>query len=157
MTTRIAIVLRHPDPTEGHLLHALADVYAEGAVAGGHDVRRIDVANLDIPLLRTQLRFETGAMPTGLVQARDGPAMTCAEPSTGCRKRPRFPEAATLTERERTATQPFFLSNCTLHAFAIVAQLNSSHRIRVAEPMVLFESLSREAPAAFPVGFRHLS
>ena len=71
MAKRIAIVQGHPDPTERHLLHALADAYAEGAVAGGHDVRDIDVAKLDFPLLRTQVDFETGAMPTGLVQARD--------------------------------------------------------------------------------------
>jgi putative NADPH-quinone reductase len=71
MTKRIAIVQGHPDPTERHLLHALADAYADGAVAGGHDVRRIEVAKLDFPLLRTQADFEKGAMPPGLVQACD--------------------------------------------------------------------------------------
>jgi putative NADPH-quinone reductase len=34
-------------------------------------VRRIEVAKLDFPLLRTQLDFETGDLPTTLIQARD--------------------------------------------------------------------------------------
>ncbi len=71
MTRRIAIIQGHPDPANGHLLHALADAYAEGARAGRHEVRRIEVAKFEFPLLRTQEEFETGAMPPGLVQARD--------------------------------------------------------------------------------------
>jgi putative NADPH-quinone reductase len=71
MTRRIAIIQGHPDPAGGHLLHALADAYAEGAVAEGHEVRRVEVAGLEFPLLRTQAEFETGAMPPGLIQARD--------------------------------------------------------------------------------------
>jgi putative NADPH-quinone reductase len=34
-------------------------------------VRRIEVAKLDFPLLRTQVEFETGALPPALVQPRD--------------------------------------------------------------------------------------
>jgi putative NADPH-quinone reductase len=71
MTRRVAIIQGHPDPAGGHLLHALADAYAEGAVAEGHEVRRVEVAGLEFPLLRTQAEFETGAMPPGLIQARD--------------------------------------------------------------------------------------
>jgi putative NADPH-quinone reductase len=70
MTKRIAIIQGHPDPTDRHLLHALADAYAEGADAGGHEVRRVEVAKLEFSLLRTQADFETGAIPTGLVQAQ---------------------------------------------------------------------------------------
>jgi putative NADPH-quinone reductase len=53
------------------LLHALADAYAEGATAAGHDVRRIDVAKIEFPLLRTQVDFETGAVPPTLAQSQD--------------------------------------------------------------------------------------
>jgi putative NADPH-quinone reductase len=67
MTRRIAIIQGHPDPAGHHLLHALADAYAEGAKAGGHEVRSIEVAALDFPLLRTQEEFETGALPPALV------------------------------------------------------------------------------------------
>jgi len=33
--TQIAIIQRHPDSAGHHLLHALADTYAEGAIAAG--------------------------------------------------------------------------------------------------------------------------
>jgi putative NADPH-quinone reductase len=67
MTRRIVIIQGHPDPAGHHLLHALADAYAEGAKAGGHEVRSIEVAALDFPLLHTQEEFETGALPPALV------------------------------------------------------------------------------------------
>jgi putative NADPH-quinone reductase len=71
MTRRIAIIQGHPDPAGHHLLHAMADAYAEAATAAGHQVRRIEVGKLDFPLLRTRLDFETGELPASLVQARD--------------------------------------------------------------------------------------
>jgi putative NADPH-quinone reductase len=71
MSTRIAIIQGHPDPSGGHLLNAMADAYAEGAIQAGHEVRRIEVARLDFPLLRTQADFEHGELPPALVQARD--------------------------------------------------------------------------------------
>lgn len=49
----------------------MADAYAEGAIAEGHQVRRIEVAQLDFALLRTQSDFETGELPATLVPARD--------------------------------------------------------------------------------------
>jgi putative NADPH-quinone reductase len=48
----------------------MADAYAGAATAAGHEVRRIEVAKLDFPLLRTQEDFETGSLPRGLEQAR---------------------------------------------------------------------------------------
>jgi putative NADPH-quinone reductase len=70
MPRRIAIIQGHPDPAGGHLLHALSDAYAEGAKGTGHEVRRIEVAGLDFPLLRTQADFETGVLPPALEQPR---------------------------------------------------------------------------------------
>jgi putative NADPH-quinone reductase len=70
MTRRIAIIQGHPDPGGHHLLHAMADAYAEGAASAGHEVRRIEVARLDFPLLRTQADFETGPLPASLEQAQ---------------------------------------------------------------------------------------
>jgi putative NADPH-quinone reductase len=49
----------------------MADAYAEGAIATGQAVRRIEVAKLEFPLLRTQVDFETGALPPTLVQPRE--------------------------------------------------------------------------------------
>jgi putative NADPH-quinone reductase len=71
MIRRIAIIQGHPDPAGHHLLHALADAYAGGATAAGHEVRRIEVAGLDFPLLRTQVDFESGALPPTLAQSRE--------------------------------------------------------------------------------------
>ena len=71
MIRRIAIIQGHPDPAGHHLLHALADAYAGGATAAGHEVRRIEVALLDFPLLRTQVDFESGALPPTLAQSRE--------------------------------------------------------------------------------------
>ena len=48
MTRRIAIIQGHPDPAGHHLLHAMADAYAEGATVAGHEVRRIEVAKLEL-------------------------------------------------------------------------------------------------------------
>ena len=71
MAKCIAIIQGHPDPAGNHLLHALADAYAAGATAAGHEVRRIEVAKLEFALLRTQSDFETGALPSALVQPRE--------------------------------------------------------------------------------------
>ena len=49
MTRRITIVQGHPDPAGQHLLHAMADAYADAATAAGHQVRRIEVAKLEYP------------------------------------------------------------------------------------------------------------
>ncbi len=67
---RVTILQGHPDPAGGHLCHALAAAYAEGAAAAGHELRTIDIAHLDIPILRTQQEFEHGAVPEGLVAAQ---------------------------------------------------------------------------------------
>ena len=62
-TRRILIIQGHPDPAGRHFGHALADAYAEGAMAAGHEVRRIEVALLDFPLLRSQADWLKGAVP----------------------------------------------------------------------------------------------
>jgi len=72
MPARVTIVQGHPDPGGKHLCHALADAYAEGAAATGHEITRIEVARLDFPILRTQEEFERGDLPETLVGARDG-------------------------------------------------------------------------------------
>jgi hypothetical protein len=71
VVTGIAVIQGYPDAAGHHLLNAMADAYAEAATQAGHQVRRIEVANLDFPLLRTQLDFEAGGLPPTLVQPRD--------------------------------------------------------------------------------------
>lgn len=68
----IVILQGHPDPSAETLCHALADAYAKGAASIGVTVKRIEVAQLDFPLLRTKADFETGASgtPEALRQAQ---------------------------------------------------------------------------------------
>jgi putative NADPH-quinone reductase len=58
MSRRILVIQGHPDPASGRLCRALADAYASAAEAAGHELRRIDVASLDFPLLRTKQDFD---------------------------------------------------------------------------------------------------
>lgn len=71
MPRRILIIQGHPDPHGGHFGHALADAYAHGARAAGHAVRRVEVAQVDVPLLRNQAEW-TATPPNGaLGEAQD--------------------------------------------------------------------------------------
>ncbi|MEO8120060.1 MAG: NAD(P)H-dependent oxidoreductase [Rhodoferax sp.] len=67
---RIVLIQGHPDAVTRHLGHALEDAYAQGAEAAGHEVRRIAVAQLDFPLLRSQQAWVEGALPAALMQAQ---------------------------------------------------------------------------------------
>lgn len=63
---RLLLIQGHPDGSRQHLCHALLDAYARGAAAAGHELRRIDVAALDFPILRSQEEWEKGALPPAL-------------------------------------------------------------------------------------------
>lgn len=54
MDRRIVIIDGHPDPSAKCYCHALAEAYAKGARDGGHEVRRIDLAGLEVPILRSR-------------------------------------------------------------------------------------------------------
>ena len=71
MSRRIAIIQGHPDPRGDRYGHALAKAYAEGATAGGHEVRTIDLARLEFPLLRSKEEWDTGAPPDAVRGAQD--------------------------------------------------------------------------------------
>lgn len=71
MGKRILLVQGHPDASIRHLGNELEDAYAQGATARGHEVRRIHIAMLDFPLLRSQHEWEQGALPPGLVAAQE--------------------------------------------------------------------------------------
>lgn len=67
MGRHILIIQGHPDATRQHYGHALAEAYRQGAVAAGHEIRTITVAELDFPLLRSYEDFYHGE-PSLLVQ-----------------------------------------------------------------------------------------
>lgn len=66
----IALIVGHPDAQGKHFARALADAYADGARAAGHEVKSIDVARLDFPLLRSASDFEKGQPPEAIRQAQ---------------------------------------------------------------------------------------
>jgi len=69
--TRILILQGHPDPAGGHLCHGLATAYADAARAAGHEVREVNAATLDFPLLRSQAEWEQGGLPPVLASAQE--------------------------------------------------------------------------------------
>lgn len=71
MPARILVIQAHPDAAGGHLCHALAQAYADGAREAGHELRVIDVAQLDFPLLRSQHDWMHGEVPAVLKPAQD--------------------------------------------------------------------------------------
>jgi putative NADPH-quinone reductase len=71
MAKRITIIQGHPDPRGQHFGNALADAYGDGARAAGHEVKRLEVAKLDFPPLRSAEDFYQGATPEGILTAQD--------------------------------------------------------------------------------------
>jgi putative NADPH-quinone reductase len=57
---RIALIQGHPDPRGGHFGHALAEAYAAAAKDAGHEVKTIEVARLEFPLLQSAAEWEDG-------------------------------------------------------------------------------------------------
>lgn len=70
MKKRILLIQGHPDAARAHLCCALEDSYAQGALAGGHEVRRIQVGALSFPLLQSQQEWEHGELPESLRQSQ---------------------------------------------------------------------------------------
>ena len=66
MTRRIAIIDGHPDPSPGRFGRALAQAYADGAEAAGHEVRTILLSKLDFPLLQSASDWEGAPVPPAL-------------------------------------------------------------------------------------------
>ncbi|HYF58751.1 MAG TPA: NAD(P)H-dependent oxidoreductase [Burkholderiaceae bacterium] len=66
---RVLTIQAHPD-TAPHLCHALEAAYAAGAAEAGHEVRRVDVASLDFPMLRSRDDWEHGELPSSLADAQ---------------------------------------------------------------------------------------
>jgi putative NADPH-quinone reductase len=71
MSKRILIIQAHPDTSRQHLCHSLADSYAKGAESTGHTIRRVNVGELDFPLLRSPQDWEVGSVPASLKPAQE--------------------------------------------------------------------------------------
>jgi len=70
MSKRIAIIQGHPDPRGGHLGHALAQGYAEGGERAGNEIKVIQVAALQFPLVHTKEEWETAVPPEAIGEAQ---------------------------------------------------------------------------------------
>lgn len=64
--TRILIIDGHPDRNEAHFIHAAAQAYADGAAAGGHQVRLIRIADLEFPLVRSLAQWNHEPPPEAI-------------------------------------------------------------------------------------------
>ena len=71
MKKRILVINGHPDASPERFCAALAEAYAEGAGAGGHDVRRLDPGKIDFPFLRTAQAFTQAPPYPDIVAARN--------------------------------------------------------------------------------------
>ena len=71
MSERIAIIQGHPDPAGNHFCHALAEGYARGASDAGHELRTVDVARLEFPLLRRAVDWQDAAPPPSIRAAQE--------------------------------------------------------------------------------------
>ena len=70
MGKRILLIQGHPDAGKQHFCHALEESYARGAIAAGHEIKRVNVAKLEFPILRSESEWKDGALPAGLDEAQ---------------------------------------------------------------------------------------
>jgi len=68
---RILIIDAHPDPDPDHLIHALADASALGARRAGHKVRRVNVAEMTFPILRSNRAWRDQNVPQDIRHSQD--------------------------------------------------------------------------------------
>lgn len=70
MSKRILIINGHPDPSPQRLCAALADAYARGAKAAGHEVERINVGSLRFKLIRSVADFMSPDLAPDIAEAQ---------------------------------------------------------------------------------------
>lgn len=68
--TQILILQGHPDPSKTHLCHAIADSYRKAAEAQGHVVETIEIADQDIPFLRSKEEWEGADLPKVAIEGQ---------------------------------------------------------------------------------------
>jgi putative NADPH-quinone reductase len=68
---RLVVINGHPDPSPDRFVHALATHYENGAISNNREVRRIDIAQIDFPLLRCRSEWEDGALARDILEAQD--------------------------------------------------------------------------------------
>jgi putative NADPH-quinone reductase len=67
----ILIIDGHPDPDVRRFCHTVADTYERGARAAGHKVRRLTLAELELPMLRSRQEWENGLPSESVRRAQE--------------------------------------------------------------------------------------
>lgn len=70
MGKHILLIQGHPDAAKQHFCHALEESYVRGAIAAGHEIKRVNVAKLEFPILRSESEWKDGALPASLTEAQ---------------------------------------------------------------------------------------
>jgi putative NADPH-quinone reductase len=70
MSKRIVIIQGHPDHAEPHFCHAIAEAYASGARRAGHEVREVDIARMEFPVLRNAKDWKEHPAPAAIAAAQ---------------------------------------------------------------------------------------
>lgn len=68
---RLLVIDGHPDRDKHRFVHALGDRYVQGAMAMGHDIRSIRIADLDFPLIASRKAWESGPLPEDIRKAQE--------------------------------------------------------------------------------------
>ncbi|MGE5624933.1 MAG: NAD(P)H-dependent oxidoreductase [Bacillota bacterium] len=71
MARRITIIDAHPDKDPKHLIHSLAEAYADGAKQAGHEVHVVNLGELDFPLIHSKEEWDASKVPEVLEPAQD--------------------------------------------------------------------------------------
>lgn len=69
---KIMIIDGHPDPHQGPFCHDLVNSYALAAADAGHTVRRVTLATINVPFLRSEREWQQVGPPADLSEAQDG-------------------------------------------------------------------------------------
>lgn len=67
----ILVVNGHPDPGPERFCHALANAYEAGARGAEHEVVRLDLGDLDFPLLRSRREWEDGVVAASVTDFQE--------------------------------------------------------------------------------------
>ncbi|QPJ62329.1 MAG: NAD(P)H-dependent oxidoreductase [Candidatus Nitronauta litoralis] len=70
MPKSIVLIQGHPDPEGNRFCHALGTSYLNGARGNKHETQVIDVAQIDFPIIRTKEDFETGNVPSEIIECQ---------------------------------------------------------------------------------------
>ena len=67
----IVVIQGHPDKNGARFCRALALAYTQGAIAAGHLVREVDVAELNFPLIKSEADFVSEVVPPDITLAQE--------------------------------------------------------------------------------------